>query len=344
MTSEELERTARALVAPGKGILAIDETVETCTRRFGQFGIQSTPENRAAYRSMFLSTAGAGEHISGAILFDETIRQNAVDGTPITRLLDRAGVLPGIKVDRGAKPLANAPGETVTEGLDGLRERLDEYRAMGARFAKWRAVIRIRGGIPTRRCIESNAHALGRYTALAQEAGLVPIVEPEVLMEGDFDIERDQEVTEAVLSCVFDELRAQGILLEGTILKPNMVTSGSGCPVQSNAEDVAQRTLTTLRRCVPAAVPGITFLSGGMSGEQACENLSAMNATGNLPWALSFSFGRALQHPALEIWSGDAANVPAAQTAFLHRARMSSLAARGAYSPEVEGVTMPLSR
>ncbi len=331
-----LEATARAMVAPGKGILAIDETSPTCTKRFDEFGIESTVESRRDYREMLITTRGVAEYVSGAILYDETIRQQAADGRPIVDVLNARGIIPGIKVDTGAKPLAGAPGETVTEGLDGLAGRLSEYREIGARFTKWRAVIRIGSGMPSRRCIEANAHALARYAALAQEAGLVPIVEPEVLMNGDHDIRRCQDATEEVLHAVFGQLVAQRCLLEGMVLKPNMVTPGSACPNQAGAEEIAELTIQTLRRCVPAAVPGIAFLSGGQTGEQACANLNAMVSTGPLPWELTYSFGRALQYPALEIWGGDAANVPAAQSAFLHRARMSSLACSGAYSPETE--------
>jgi fructose-bisphosphate aldolase class I len=311
MNLAELERTARELVAPEKGILAIDESISTCTRRFEQFGIESTEKNRASYRALFATASGISDYVSGAILFDETIRQDAPDGTPIRELFQRAGVIPGIKVDRGVKPLANAPGETVTEGLDGLRERLEEYRGLGARFAKWRALIRIGDGIPSPRGIRANAHALGRYAALTQEAGLVPIVEPEVLMDGDFDIGRDEEVTEEVLRAVFHELTEARVRLEAIVLKPNMVTSGSDHPSQAAPDEVAARTLAALRRCVPAVVPGVAFLSGGMTGEQACANLDAMNRSNEPPWQLTFSFGRALQYPALEIWAGQEANVPA---------------------------------
>ncbi|HEV8574206.1 MAG TPA: class I fructose-bisphosphate aldolase [Dehalococcoidia bacterium] len=337
MSSEDgLIATAVAMVAEGKGILAIDETSPTCTKRFTQFGIASTEETRRAYREMLVTTPGISEYIRAAILFDETIRQKMSDGRPFGDALTAAGIIPGIKVDTGARPLAKAPGETVTEGLDGLRERLKEYRELGARFTKWRAVIRIGLGLPSWYCIQANAHALGRYATLAQEAGLVPIVEPEVLMDGDHDIQRSQEVTEEVLLAVFDELSAQRCLLEGVILKPSMVTVGSDSRTQTDATEIAKQTLTTLRRCVPAAVPGIAFLSGGQTGEEACANLNAMASRGSLPWELSFSFGRALQYPALQIWGGEAANVPAAQLAFLHRARMSSLARAGGYSENTE--------
>lgn len=333
---ERLETTAKAMLQNGKGILAADESMGTLTKRFSALGIQSTPENRRAYREFLFTTPGIGDYISSAILFDETIRQNASDGRAFVQALNAAGIIPGIKVDTGARPLAGSPDETVTEGLDGLRQRFNDYYQMGARFAKWRAVIRIGSGRPSRYCIEVNAHALGRYAALAQEAGLVPIVEPEVLADGKHDIERSRQVTERVLHTVFDQLMLQGILLEGIVLKPNMVTPGLQSGADPNPGLVAQMTLQTLRRTVPAAVPGIAFLSGGQSGEEACANLNAMASDSNAPWALSFSFGRALQYPALPTWGGHPENVPAAKSAFLHRARMSSLAALGQYSPEME--------
>ncbi len=337
MTDEaKLAATAEAMAAAGKGILAVDETSPTCTKRFNEFGIESTEESRRAYREALLTAPGAGDYISGAIMFNETIRQSTSDGRPLIDALGATSILPGIKVDTGARPLAKAPGETVTEGLDNLRERLDEYREIGARFTKWRAVIKIGRETPSLYCIEANAHALGRYAALAQEAGLVPIVEPEVLMSGEHDIERCREVTEEVLHSLFEQLASQRCLLEGMILKPNMITSGSECPVQADTDDIAELTLNTLRRHVPAAVPGIAFLSGGQTGEEACKNLNAMVSRGPHPWELTFSFGRALQHPALEIWGGKAGNVPAAQSAFLHRARMSSAARTGAYTPVME--------
>jgi fructose-bisphosphate aldolase class I len=332
----ELQDTARALVAPGKGILAIDETSPTCTKRFDEFGIESSPESRRDYREMLITTPGASEYISGAILYDETLRQSTADGRPIPDVLRNTGIIPGIKVDTGAKPMAGAPGETVTEGLDGLRDRLAEYRQIGVRFTKWRAVIRIGEGLPTERSVAANAHALGRYAALAQEARLVPIVEPEVLMNGDHDIDRCQAVTEDVLRAVFSELALMCVQLEGIVLKPNMVTPGSDCVTHASATEIAEATLATLRRCVPAAVPGIAFLSGGQTGEESCANLNAMVRLGDAPWQLSYSFGRALQFPALGIWNGSTANVPAAQAAFLHRARMSSLARSGVYSAESE--------
>lgn len=333
MNAGQAQTTAQAMVQPGKGILAIDETPGTCTKRFAELGIESTEESRRRYRQLLCTAPGLGEFISGAILVDETLRARTDSGDSFPEALRKSGIIPGIKVDRGAKPLANTAGESVTEGLDGLRERLAEYAELGARFAKWRAVIRIGPGVPTRRCIEANAHALGRYAALAQEAGLAPIVEPEVLMDGDHDIERAQETTEAVLRSVFAQLAEQGVALEGVILKPNMVTPGKSCPSRATPKEIAERTLTVLRRCVPAAVPGVAFLSGGLSGEEACANLSAMNAAGGgRPWALSFSFGRALQYPAVSIWGGADANAAAAQQALLHRARMASLASLGRYS------------
>lgn len=334
--SELLEGTASALVAPGKGILAIDETAGTCTKRFDELGIESTPDSRRAYRELLLTAPGLADYISGAILVDETFRQTAPDARPMVSVVREAGILPGIKVDAGARPLAGAPDETVTEGLDRLRERLEEYRRMGAAFTKWRAVIRIGPEQPTRRCIAANAHALGRYAALVQEAGLVPIVEPEVLMNGYHDIHRCQEVTEQVLRAVFDELAMQRVLLEGIVLKPNLVTPGSQATEQAPAAQIAAYSLVTLRRCVPAAVPGIAFLSGGQTGEEACENLGLMAASDGLPWQLTFSFGRALQYPALGIWGGSPDNVAAAQAALLHRARMSSMARSGSYTRKDE--------
>ncbi|MGH8245800.1 MAG: class I fructose-bisphosphate aldolase, partial [Gammaproteobacteria bacterium] len=325
-----------AMVAAPRGILAIDETEATCTKRFAEFGITSTQDSRRDYREMLVTTRGIREYVSGAILVDETIRQTISDGRTFVELLRSAGIIPGIKVDAGARPLAGAAGEVVTEGLDRLRERLAEYREIGARFSKWRAVIRIGPGVPSRYCIRTNAHALGRYAALAQEAGLVPIVEPEVLMDGDHDIARCQDVTEEVLDAVFAELAAQRCLLEGMVLKPNMVVPGSASHSEATAIEIAERTLATLCRCVPAAVPGIAFLSGGLTGEEACANLNIMVSRAPLPWELTFSFGRALQYPALQIWGGEATNVPAAQDAFLHRVQMSGLARTGAYSPDKE--------
>ena len=337
MTVEEkVAATANALVTSGKGVLAIDETSPTCTKRFAEFGIESTADSRRAHRETLITTPGIGDYVSGVIMFGETIRQTAKDGRSFVDVLDTLGVLPGIKVDTGLAGLAKAPGETVTAGLDGLRERLHEYREIGARFTKWRAVIRIGPGTPSRYCIERNAHALGRYAALAQEAGLTPIVEPEVLMDGDHDVGRCREVTEEVLQSVFRELHSQRCLLEGIVLKANMVTSGNESPRRADTDEIAELTLTTLRRCVPAIVPGVAFLSGGQTGEEACRNLNAMICLGRLPWELTFSFGRALQNPSLEVWGGEPRNVPAAQAAFLHRLRMSGAARAGKYSSGLE--------
>jgi fructose-bisphosphate aldolase, class I len=332
----DLNETARAMVAPGKGILAADESTGTIKKRFDSIGVESTEENRRAYRDMLFTTEGAGDHISGVILYDETIRQSSADGTPFPKLLESQGIIPGIKVDLGAKPLANAPGETITEGLDGLRDRLNEYRELGARFTKWRAVISIAESIPSEYCIWTNAHALARYGALSQEAGLVPIIEPEVLMDGDHTIERSFDVTSRTLHAVFTELRDQKVLFEDMALKPNMVLSGYDCPEQASDQEVAETTLKCFRRHVPSAVPGIVFLSGGQSDEDATARLNAMNAMGPHPWELSFSYGRALQAPALKAWGGEAANVSAGQEAYLHRAKMNGLARSGSYSPEME--------
>ncbi len=336
MTARDLEAIANAMVAKGKGILAADESTGTIQKRLAGINVESTEENRRAYRELLFTTEGAGDYISGVILFDETLRQSTKDGKPFVRCLDAAGIIPGIKVDKGAKQLAVALEERVTEGLDGLREQLNEYSDLGARFTKWRAVITIGDGIPSRYCIEANAHALGQYAALSQEAGLVPIVEPEVLMDGDHDIERCREVTEATLHAVFHQLFEQRIALEGMLLKPNMVVSGKDCPTQAGVEAVAKITVKTLRRCVPAAVPGIVFLSGGQSEEEATVHLNAMNAIGSQSWELSFSYGRALQQSALQVWSGDPAKVQAAQAAYLHRARMNGAARSGRYKPEME--------
>jgi fructose-bisphosphate aldolase class I len=337
MASEnELERTARAIVAPGKGILAADESFPTIEKRFKSVDVESTEENRRAYREMLFTTPAIGDHISGVILFDETIRQSAGDGTPFPKVLEQAGVIPGIKVDTGAKPLAGAKGEKVTEGLDGLRDRLAEYRELGARFTKWRAVIEIGEGIPSAYCIHVNAHALARFAALSQEAGLVPIVEPEVLMDGDHTIDRCYEVTEATLEAVFNELFSQRVVYERMLLKPNMVISGKDCPEQASPEKVAEATVRCFRSVVPAAVPGIVFLSGGQSDEQATANLNAMNKTGPHPWELSFSYGRALQAPALKAWRGEEANLAAGQEAFARRARLNGAARSGSYTPEME--------
>ena len=338
MNLQNLTDTAKALVADDKGLLAMDESNPTCNKRFAKLDIPQTVEARRAYREMIVTTPGLGECISGAILYDETIRQQKKDGTPFLKVLTDAGIIPGIKVDTGAKDLAAHPGEKITEGLDGLRDRLKEYVQMGARFAKWRAVIAIGDGIPSRGCIEANAHALARYAALCQEAGLVPVVEPEVLMDGEHTLERCREVTEEVLRTVFNQLNTQRVLLEGMILKPNMVLPGLTCPKQASVDEVADATVKCLLRAVPAAVPGIAFLSGGQSAELASARLNAMNVRfkSRLPWALAFSFARAIQQPALEIWQGKEANVPAAQQALLHRARCNRAARRGEYNAAME--------
>ena len=333
-----MDDIAKALVADGKGILAADESTGTIKKRFDSVSAESVEETRRAYREMLFATAGAEAAISGVILYDETLRQATADGTPFPRLLAERGIIPGIQVDTGAKPLAGSPGETVTEGLDGLRERCAEYHGLGARFAKWRAVITIKGGEhPSQACIATNAHALARYAALCQETGLVPIVEPEVLMDGGHDIDRYAEVTEATLHEVYTQLRIQNVRLEATLLKPNMVLSGSECASQAGVQEVAARTVEVLKRCVPAAVPGIVFLSGGQSDRLATEHLDAMNKLGeNPPWKLSFSYGRALQAAPLQAWGGKAENVPAAQAAFLLRAQCNGAAAAGAWSASME--------
>ena len=336
MDEQKLHETAQAIVAEGKGILAADESDSTIKKRFDSIEVESTEENREAYRELLFTTEGVEEYISGVILFDETIRQSSSDGTPFPKLLESKGVIPGIKVDKGAQPLALAEGETVTEGLDGLRGRLDEYRELGARFAKWRAVISIGQGIPSEYCLWTNAHALARYAALSQEADLVPIVEPEVLMDGDHTIERSFEVTSRTLHAVFTELRDQRVHPEGILLKPNMVLSGYESSEQASHEQVAAETIRCFKRHVPAAVPGIVFLSGGQSDEDATANLNAMNAMGPHPWQLSFSYGRALQAPALKAWRGKKENVEAAQRAYYHRAKMNSAARTGMYAPEME--------
>jgi fructose-bisphosphate aldolase class I len=336
MKIEELERTARSLVAKGKGILAADESHPTVKKRFDSVGIESTEENRRRYRELFFTTPGMEEFISGVILFDETIRQSASDGISFPSLLAGKGVIPGIKVDKGKSTIPGLPGEHVTNGLDGLRERLEEYRSFGARFTKWRAVIDIGPGIPTRYGIYANAQVLARFAALSQEAGLTPIVEPEVLMDGDHDITRCGEASEATLRSVFAELASAGVALEGMLLKPNMVLPGKASPRQASAEEVANATLRVLRRAVPAAVPGIVFLSGGQSAVLATEHLNAMNALGPHPWELSFSFARALQGPALKAWNGKNGNFTAAQKVFLHRARCNGAARYGKYSEEME--------
>jgi fructose-bisphosphate aldolase class I len=338
MKLQELISTANKLVANHKGILAMDESLPTCNKRFAKLGIPQTEEFRRAYRELIVTTPGIGESISGAILFDETIRQKTKDGTPMVQVITNAGIIPGIKVDTGAKDLAGRPGEKISEGLDGLRDRLIEYYQMGARFAKWRAVIKIADNIPTRGAIEANAFTLARYAALCQEAGLVPIVEPEVLMDGSHTMERCFEVTEEVLHTVFNQLYTQGVILEGMILKPNMVLSGLTCPKQESADDIADATVKCFLRAVPAAVPGITFLSGGQTAELASERLNAMNVRfkSKLPWELSFSYGRALQQPALEIWMGKEANVLKAQQALYHRAKYNFAARCGEYTDTME--------
>ena len=334
-----LAQTAQALVAPAKGILAADESSGTIKRRFDSIGVENTEENRRNYREMLFSADGAENYVSGVILYDETIRQKAADGTPLVDLLRSKGVIPGIKVDAGAMPLAGSPGELVTEGLDGLRPRLEEYYGLGARFAKWRAVITIGDGIPSDKCVAANAHALARYASLSQEAGLVPIVEPEVLIDGAHDIETDQSVTERTLREVYAALALFGVALEGTLLKPNMVTSGSTAPNRAPASEVAVHTVDVFLQAVPAAVPGIVFLSGGQPDDEATLNMHEIARRGaevNAPWQLSYSFGRGLQALPLNTWLGDAANVPAAQRAYLHRCKLASAARQGAYSESME--------
>ena len=341
MDFQELENVAGAIVADGKGILAADESSGTIKKRFDSIGVESTEETRRSYRELLFTTEGAEEFIGGVILYDETIRQQATDGTPFPKLLESKGIVPGIKVDTGAKPLALADGETVTEGLDGLRERLTEYRELGARFAKWRAVITIGKDIPSEYCIWANAHALARYAALCQEGGLVPIVEPEVLMDGDHTIERSFHVTSQTLHAVFTELRDQRVHPEGILLKPNMVLPGYESSEQVSDEEIARQTVQCFRRHVPAAVPGIVFLSGGQSEEEATRRLNAINAIRPHPWKVSFSYGRALQAAALKAWSGHDENVEAAQRAYYHRAKMNSAAQTGTYAPEMEREAVP---
>jgi fructose-bisphosphate aldolase class I len=338
MSTQALINTANALVADDKGLLAMDESNPTCNKRFAQLGIPQTADARRAYRELIITTPGLGACISGAILYDETIRQATREEIPFVQAVIDAGIIPGVKVDAGAKELAGHPGEKVTEGLDGLRGRLKEYAQMGLRFAKWRAVIVIGDGLPSRACIEANAHALARYAALCQEVGLVPIVEPEVLMDGEHTLARCFAVTEQVLHTVFDQINTQGVILEGMLLKPNMVLPGLSCSQQETVEAVADATVRCFLRAVPAAVPGVVFLSGGQSAELASARLSAMNAgfKSHGPWALSFSYGRALQQPAMDIWSGQAANVKAAQQALLHRAQCNRAARRGEYSATME--------
>jgi fructose-bisphosphate aldolase class I len=337
MNLDQLAKVAQAMVAPGKGILAADESSGTIQKRFDAIGVASTADNRRDYREMMFRTEDAMKnHISGVILYDETIRQNAKDGTPLVKLIEAAGSIPGIKVDAGAKALPMFPGETVTEGLDGLGKRLEEYYKLGARFAKWRAVIDIGAGIPTLGAIRANAQALARYAALCQEANIVPIVEPEVLMDGGHTIARCAEVTEQVLKEVYYELYMARVVLEGTVLKPNMVISGKACPQQASVEEVARRTIEVLKRTVPVAVPGIAYLSGGQSDEQATANLDMMNKIGGFPWKMTFSYGRALQAAPQKAWSGKSENVAAAQRAFAHRAKMNGLASLGQWGQPLE--------
>ena len=324
------------MVGPGKGILAADESSGTITKRFDAIGVESTFESRRDYRQMLLTTPGLEEYVSGVILYDETLRQSSTEGVPFPKLLEDLGILPGIKVDTGAKPLAFSPEEKVTEGLDGLRERVAEYVELGAKFAKWRAVITIGDGIPTRYCIDANAHALARYAALCQEGGLVPIVEPEVLMDWENDLDRCYEVTKETHLAVFAALALHRVDLTGIVLKPNMVISGKKCPTQAGVQEVAEATVKLLRETVPAAVPGIAFLSGGQSAEVATEHLNAMNTLGPFPWELSFSYGRALQDPSLKSWKGESSNVESGQQALYHRSKANSLARTGEYSTEFE--------
>jgi len=335
MNLDALAATAQKMVADNRGLLAIDESAGTIKKRFDTIGVASTEENRRDYRSNLMRAEGLGSYIGGVILFDETLRQSAADGAKIVDLVRAQGIVPGIKVDKGTKPLAGFPGETATEGLDGLAARVDEYVALGAQFAKWRAVIHIGDGYPTPTGIDANAHGLARYARICQEGGLVPVVEPEVLMDGSHDIDTCQRVTEDTLNAVFAALKAHGVALEGMILKPNMVIAGSDCPTQAGADEIAAKTVASLRRCVPAAMPGITFLSGGQTEVEATVNLNAMNAQfGPNPWKLSFSYGRALQASALKAWSGQAANEAAARDALLVRARLNSQACAGTYGGE----------
>jgi fructose-bisphosphate aldolase class I len=339
--ASDLESIAKALVTDGKGILAADESDSTIKKRFDSIGVETSEENRRAYRDLLFTTPGAEEFISGVILYDETIRQSSADGTPFPKLLESKGIIPGIKVDKGAKPLALAPGETITEGLDGLRERLKDYYDLGARFAKWRGTYSIGEDIPSQYCIWTNAHALARYAGLCQEAGIVPIVEPEVLMDGTHTIDDSYRVTSKVLTALYTELHDQRIQLEGTLLKPNMILSGYDAAQRAGVDEVAEQTIRCFRAHVPAAVPGIVFLSGGQSDEDATAHLNAMNALGPHPWKLSFSYGRALQAPALKAWQGKPENVEAAQKAYYHRAKLNSAAQTGLYAPEMEKEAIP---
>jgi fructose-bisphosphate aldolase class I len=331
-----LNKVANALVAPGRGILAADESGATIKKRFEAIGVESTENSRRDYRELLFRSAKMADRISGVILYDETLRQAAKDGTPLSKVIEQAGSIPGIKVDKGTKPLPFSPGEIITEGLDGLRERLIEYRGLGAKFCKWRAVLDIGPGIPSFNCVNANAQALARYAALCQEEGLVPIVEPEVLMDGDHDIDRCSEVTEFVLKVVYQELYHARVKLEGTVLKPNMIVPGKKCPKRVSVGEVAEKTLKVLKNCVPPAVPGIAFLSGGQSDVEATAHLDAMNRIADTPWRLSFSYGRALQAAPQKAWSGKAENVTAAQTAFSHRAEMNGLASLGKWSQDLE--------
>lgn len=333
---QELANIAKQLVASGKGILAADESFPTIKKRFETIDVESTEENRRIYRELLFTTKDIEQHISGVIMFDETLRHSSHEGVPFSRLLTDKGIITGIKVDKGAKNLAGFTGEKITEGLDGLRERLAEYKDLGAQFAKWRAIITIGNDIPTPFAINANAHTLARYAALCQEVGLVPIVEPEVLMDGDHDIGRCQNVTAATLRSVFSALLEHCVYLEGILLKPNMVLSGKNCPIQASVEEVADRTLRCFRQVVPAAVPGIVFLSGGQSSEMATEHLNAMNALGNSPWELSFSYGRALQEHTLKFWQGEYSNVAEAQKVFYHRAACNGAARYGQYTKKME--------
>ena len=337
MSSMQLVKTAQAMVAEGKGVLAIDESTGTCKKRFDAIGVECTEQTRRDYRGMLLTTPGLGDHISGVILFDETLRQSTVDGKPFVQVMQDSNIIPGIKVDKGAYPLAGHEGEKVTEGLDGLRDRLKEYSELGARFAKWRAVITIGENMPTLACIEANCHALARYAALCQEAGIVPIVEPEVLMDGTHTLDACYEVTEATLRNLYNEMYEQNVLLEGSILKASMVVAGKDCPEHAGVDDVARATVECLLNTVPAAVAGVVFLSGGQGNEEATAHLDAMNRLGDFPWPLSFSYGRALQAPALKLWGEDTQNnINAAQQVLAHRARMNGLASKGEYETSLE--------
>jgi len=336
MDARLMSETARAMVAPGKGLLAADESAGTAKKRFDSVKVESTEESRRAYREMLFTTPKLSDFVSGVILFDETLRQSTKDGVNFAKYLEKNGIVPGIKVDAGAHDMALHPGEKVTEGLDKLAERMKEYFGMGARFAKWRAVITIGDGIPTQACLDANAHALARYSAICQEASIVPIVEPEVLLDGAHGVETSEEVHERTLETLFHELATQGVSLEHVILKASMVVSGNKNAKQAPVAEVAERTLRVLKRTVPAALPGVVFLSGGQTDENATAHLDAMNRMGGAPWPLTFSYSRALQHVALDAWRGNAANIPAAQKAFAHRARMNSLAARGQWTKDLE--------